>query len=243
MQLSFFYSGVDHSVLKQVGEQFLNIRSGSGATGAKAQYRGGELSWPPSACTHILTHTHASNTSVSVCCSFITFHYIFAFSHFRSHSLCLPPGEIRLASTSSLVHSVVVAESAAAGTSEALAFSVLQQLLGAGPHVKRGSCATSKLVQGVTKATTEPFDVSVQRVTVSTRLWWAKSELPFEFLFPRPGQRFQCRLLWFGSVWSLLHLPSWSCRWCRCLMVITKSYSTFTALTGMLRMPDVFCPV
>lgn len=29
-------------VLKQVGEQFLNIRSGSGTTGAKAQYRGGE---------------------------------------------------------------------------------------------------------------------------------------------------------------------------------------------------------
>lgn len=35
-------SGVDHMVLKQVGEQFLNIRSGSGTTGAKAQYRGGE---------------------------------------------------------------------------------------------------------------------------------------------------------------------------------------------------------
>lgn len=47
IKLSFFlYSGVDHSVLKQVGEQFLNIRSGSGATGAKAQYRGGELSCP-----------------------------------------------------------------------------------------------------------------------------------------------------------------------------------------------------
>ncbi|XP_075890738.1 cytochrome b-c1 complex subunit 2, mitochondrial isoform X2 [Nelusetta ayraudi] len=101
--------GVDHAVLKQVGEQFLNIRSGSGATGAKAQYRG---------------------------------------------------GEIRLASTSGLVHSAVVAESAVAGTSEALAFSVLQQLLGAGPHVKRGSCATSKLVQGVAKATAEPYDVS-----------------------------------------------------------------------------------
>lgn len=38
-----FTSGVDHTVLKQVGEQFLNIRSGAGATGAKAQYRGGEL--------------------------------------------------------------------------------------------------------------------------------------------------------------------------------------------------------
>lgn len=37
-----FGLGVDHTVLKQVGEQFLNIRSGSGTTGAKAQYRGGE---------------------------------------------------------------------------------------------------------------------------------------------------------------------------------------------------------
>lgn len=35
-------SGVDHTVLTQVGEQFLNIRSGAGATGAAAQYRGGE---------------------------------------------------------------------------------------------------------------------------------------------------------------------------------------------------------
>lgn len=35
--------GVDHDVLKQVGEQFLNIRSGAGSAGAKAQYRGGEL--------------------------------------------------------------------------------------------------------------------------------------------------------------------------------------------------------
>lgn len=39
----FFFPGVDHAVLKQVGEQFLNIRSGAGTTGAKTQYRGGEL--------------------------------------------------------------------------------------------------------------------------------------------------------------------------------------------------------
>merc|ERR1712098_245748 len=31
--------GVDHTVLKQVGEQFLNIRGGAGTTAAKAQYR------------------------------------------------------------------------------------------------------------------------------------------------------------------------------------------------------------
>ncbi|CAG04434.1 unnamed protein product, partial [Tetraodon nigroviridis] len=101
--------GVDHTVLKQVGEQFLNIRSGSGTTGAKAQYRG---------------------------------------------------GEVRLGSASSLVHSAVVSQSAAAGTSEALVFGVLQHVLGAGPRVKRGSNTTNKLVQGVAKATADPFDVS-----------------------------------------------------------------------------------
>ncbi|KAF3704599.1 Cytochrome b-c1 complex subunit 2 [Channa argus] len=108
--------GVDHSVLKQVGEQFLNIRSGAGTTGAKAQYRG---------------------------------------------------GEIRLPSSSSLVHSAVVSQSAAAGTNEAVAFGVLQHLLGAGPHVKRGSSASSKLVQGVAKATADPFDVSAFNTSYS----------------------------------------------------------------------------
>lgn len=73
---------------------------------------------------------------------------------------CPFPGEIRLPSTSSLVHSAVVSQSAAAGTSEALAFSVLQHLLGAGPHLKRGAGVASKLVQGVSKATADPFDVS-----------------------------------------------------------------------------------
>ncbi|XP_069547469.1 cytochrome b-c1 complex subunit 2, mitochondrial isoform X1 [Brachyistius frenatus] len=108
--------GVEHAVLKQVGEQFLNIRSGAGTTGAKAQYRG---------------------------------------------------GEIRLPGTSSLVHSAVVSQSAAASTSEALAFSVLQHLLGAGPHVKRGSGVSSKLVQGVAQATAEPFDVSAFNTSYS----------------------------------------------------------------------------
>ncbi|XP_055360562.1 cytochrome b-c1 complex subunit 2, mitochondrial isoform X2 [Betta splendens] len=108
--------GVDHTVLKQVGEQFLNIRSGVGTTGAKAQYRG---------------------------------------------------GEIRLPSSSNLVHSVIVSQSAAAGTNEALTYSVLQHLLGAGPHVKRGSSAASRLVQGVAKATTDPFDVSAFNTSYS----------------------------------------------------------------------------
>ncbi|CAN9508615.1 unnamed protein product [Ophioblennius macclurei] len=108
--------GIDHAVLKQVGEQFLNIRSGAGTTGATAQYRG---------------------------------------------------GEVRVASTSSLVHAAVVSQSAAAGTDEALAFSVLQHLLGSGPHVKRGSNASSKLIQGVAQATAEPFDVSAFNASYS----------------------------------------------------------------------------
>ncbi|XP_076008382.1 cytochrome b-c1 complex subunit 2, mitochondrial [Genypterus blacodes] len=108
--------GVDHDVLKQVGEQFLNIRSGSGTTGAGAQYRG---------------------------------------------------GEVRLQSTSSVVHSAVVSQAATAGSGEAVAFSVLQHLLGAGPHIKRGSNSTNKLVQGVAKATADPFDVSAFNVGYS----------------------------------------------------------------------------
>ncbi|KAK9530610.1 hypothetical protein VZT92_012101 [Zoarces viviparus] len=108
--------GVDHAVLTQVGEQFLNIRSGAGTTGATAQYRG---------------------------------------------------GEIRLPGTGSLLHSAVVSQSAAAGSSEALAFSVLQHLLGAGLHVKRGSCASSKLAQGVAQATADPFDVSAFNTSYS----------------------------------------------------------------------------
>ncbi|XP_069503778.1 cytochrome b-c1 complex subunit 2, mitochondrial [Ambystoma mexicanum] len=35
--------GVSHSVLKQVGEQFLNIRSGAGASSVEAKYRGAEI--------------------------------------------------------------------------------------------------------------------------------------------------------------------------------------------------------
>ncbi|KAG8558100.1 hypothetical protein GDO81_016862 [Engystomops pustulosus] len=35
--------GVSHSVLKQVGEQFLNIRGGAGSASVKSQYRGGEI--------------------------------------------------------------------------------------------------------------------------------------------------------------------------------------------------------
>lgn len=67
---------------------------------------------------------------------------------------------MRTQTGSGLVHSAVVAESAAASSAEAVAFSVLQHVLGAGPHIKRGSNTTSKLIQAVSKATAQPFDVS-----------------------------------------------------------------------------------
>lgn len=58
------------------------------------------------------------------------------------------------------MHSAVVSESAVASSAEAVAFGVLQHVLGAGPHVKRGSNTTSKLSQAISKATAQPFDVS-----------------------------------------------------------------------------------
>lgn len=69
-------------------------------------------------------------------------------------------GEIREQNADSLVRTAVVAEGAATGSAEANAFSILQHLLGAGPLVKRGTSVTSKLSQGVAKASSQPFDVS-----------------------------------------------------------------------------------
>ncbi|XP_043105982.1 cytochrome b-c1 complex subunit 2, mitochondrial [Puntigrus tetrazona] len=100
--------GVSHAALKKVGERF-SVRTGTGAAGAKAVYRGGEL---------------------------------------------------RVQSGGSLVHALLACEGAAVGSAEADAFSVLQRLLGAGPHVKRGSNITSKLSQGIGKATAQPFDAT-----------------------------------------------------------------------------------
>lgn len=136
---STYSTGVDHGVLKQVGEQFLNIRSGAGTSGTQAQYRGGEL-YQRVSCW----------LQTRVYCNLIFFNIS-----------CWPlSGEVRLPSTSSLVHSAVVSQSAATGTSEALAFAVLQHVLGAGSYVKRGYSSTSKLIQGVSKVTADPFDVS-----------------------------------------------------------------------------------
>lgn len=68
-------------------------------------------------------------------------------------------GELRVHTNDDLVHALVASEGAAAGSAEANAFSVLQRIMGSGPHVKRGSNVTTKLCQGVAKATADPFDV------------------------------------------------------------------------------------
>lgn len=68
-------------------------------------------------------------------------------------------GEARIQNSDDLVHSLIASESAATDSAEANAFSILQRILGAGPHVKRGSNVTSKLSQGIAKATSQPFDV------------------------------------------------------------------------------------
>uniref|UniRef100_A0A8C4KZ51 Cytochrome b-c1 complex subunit 2, mitochondrial n=1 Tax=Equus asinus asinus TaxID=83772 RepID=A0A8C4KZ51_EQUAS len=75
--------------------------------------------------------------------------------------------EIREQNGDSLVHAALVAESAAIGSAEANAFSVLQHVLGAGPHVKRGSNATNSLYQAVAKGTNQPFDVSAFNASYS----------------------------------------------------------------------------
>uniref|UniRef100_A0AAX7U2C0 Ubiquinol-cytochrome c reductase core protein 2a n=1 Tax=Astatotilapia calliptera TaxID=8154 RepID=A0AAX7U2C0_ASTCA len=119
---SFFFfflrvlKGVNHSVLRQVGEGLLSARSGVGAPVAKSVYRGGEL---------------------------------------------------RVQNKDELVHALIASEGAVTGSAEANAFSVLQRILGAGPHVKRGSSITSKLSQGIAKATTQPFDATAFNVSYS----------------------------------------------------------------------------
>lgn len=69
-------------------------------------------------------------------------------------------GEVRVQNNDDLVHALIASEGGVTGSAESNAFAVLQRVLGAGPHVKRGSNITSKLSQGIAKATTQPFDVS-----------------------------------------------------------------------------------
>ncbi|KAF1379477.1 hypothetical protein PFLUV_G00176450 [Perca fluviatilis] len=108
--------GVQHSVLRQMGEGLLSVHSGAGAPVAKAVYRGGEL---------------------------------------------------RVQNNDDLVHALITSEGGVTGSAEANTFSVLQRILGAGPHVKRGSNITSKLSQGIAKATTQPFDATAFNASYS----------------------------------------------------------------------------
>uniref|UniRef100_A0AAQ6A4T8 Ubiquinol-cytochrome c reductase core protein 2a n=1 Tax=Amphiprion ocellaris TaxID=80972 RepID=A0AAQ6A4T8_AMPOC len=108
--------GVKHSVLRQVGETLLSVRSGAGAPVDKSVYRGGK-SW------------------------------------FQNND--------------DLVHALVASEGGVAGSAEANAFTVLQRILGAGPHVKRGSSIGSKLSQGIAKATPQPFDATAFNASYS----------------------------------------------------------------------------
>ncbi|MEJ1273892.1 von Willebrand factor A domain containing 3A [Cricetulus griseus] len=86
-------------------------------------------------------------------------HY-FIQNHFTSARMALVGlGEIREQNGDNLVHAAIVAESAAIGDTGANAFSVLQHLLGAGPHIKRGNNTTSLLSQSVAKGSNQPFDV------------------------------------------------------------------------------------
>ncbi|KAA0705196.1 Cytochrome b-c1 complex subunit 2, mitochondrial [Triplophysa tibetana] len=89
-------------------------------------------------------------------------------NHYTSGRMALVGlGELRTQSGGALVHALVTCEGAVTGSAEANAFSILQRVLGAGPHVKRGSNITSKLSQGIAKATTQPFDATAFNSTYS----------------------------------------------------------------------------
>uniref|UniRef100_A0A3B5LSA3 Uncharacterized protein n=1 Tax=Xiphophorus couchianus TaxID=32473 RepID=A0A3B5LSA3_9TELE len=76
-------------------------------------------------------------------------------------------GELRVQNRDDLVHALVVSEGGVMGTAETNAFTVLQRILGASLHVKRGSSITSKLSQGIAKATAQPFDATAFNASYS----------------------------------------------------------------------------
>ncbi|XP_026181604.1 ubiquinol-cytochrome c reductase core protein 2a [Mastacembelus armatus] len=76
-------------------------------------------------------------------------------------------GELRVQNSDDLVHALIASEGGVTGSTEANAFTVLQRILGAGPHVKRGSNITSKLSQGIAKATAQPFDATAFNASYS----------------------------------------------------------------------------
>ncbi|XP_075880315.1 ubiquinol-cytochrome c reductase core protein 2a [Nelusetta ayraudi] len=76
-------------------------------------------------------------------------------------------GELRVQNNDGLVHALIASEGGVMGSGEANAFSVLQRVLGAGPHVKRGANITSKMSQGIAKATAQPFDATAFNASYS----------------------------------------------------------------------------
>ncbi|XP_061701238.1 cytochrome b-c1 complex subunit 2, mitochondrial [Syngnathoides biaculeatus] len=76
-------------------------------------------------------------------------------------------GELRVQNKDQQVHALVVSEGGAAGSAEADAFVVLQRILGAGAHVKRGASVANKLSRGIAKATTRLFDASAFNASYS----------------------------------------------------------------------------
>jgi len=77
-------------------------------------------------------------------------------------------GEVRVETDSGLVYAAVATEGVGIGkTQEAFALGVLQQIIGVGPQVKRGSGPSSKLTQALLKVTENPHAVSSLNVNYS----------------------------------------------------------------------------
>lgn len=128
-----------------------------------------------------------------------------------SETLCdlwlCSPGELRHQSGGGLVHAVVASEGASATSAEATAFSILQHVLGAGPHVKRGSNTTSTLSQAISKVTALPFDVSINLCDLQLKKTLKRRTLCNCLACFVAGVCLQYQLHGFRSVWSLHHLP------------------------------------
>lgn len=70
------------------------------------------------------------------------------------------------------LYAVLAAEKCYSGRAEANALNVFQHVLGAGPHVKRGSNATSPLNQVSAKGIHKPFDMSTFNASyLDSGLW------------------------------------------------------------------------
>lgn len=70
---------MDHAVLKQVGEQFLNIRSGAGSVGSKALYRAGSAQIQAS----LASFKTLSVTDISELLSiFVFFFFLFIYGYY-----------------------------------------------------------------------------------------------------------------------------------------------------------------